>query len=484
MIFQIILYILLGILGLLLLITLIGLIGFFLIFRSCDKDRSGLTFNFRSSDKPVDVESMEFKEHIINRLYEIYEQNGFFPTYVKVFLSGDKRWDIRAMWENFVREPDIRWQILFYAIPQILLKKRRPISYSLKISQNDWFASKMHFPIFSALVVEQLIHFLMNNKLDNAELSKKAEALVDRTLGQLIDKGGMTEKSNKVLYKTIDSAGIANPIFNLVMNKSWSFPDCDTTGILLSVYQLYLTASEKGYFKDSGNVIAKVINVLHETRYVSELSGIFRDVYSYTLPIGRRRLRPGLKAFLTYFSQGMNDADSSINIDVLQALAINWETWQIESNDQVLKQINSTLEYLHFLAVNNLLFSEGLCQFYTYTALTYLWGRFASAFNKLGEIDRKKFDQSEFVPIIHQCILDYWIKTFSKNRVEVSWNIFEYLLLIEAFPILSDELKRLLENTVNQLTPNELGYEFFCVLYPLKTIYSSPSFVFTLLLNI
>ena len=91
---------------------------------------------------------MEFKEHIINRLYEIYEQNGFFPTYVKVFLSGDKRWDIRAMWENFVREPDIRWQILFYAIPQILLKKRRPISYSLKISQNDWFASQNAFPHF------------------------------------------------------------------------------------------------------------------------------------------------------------------------------------------------------------------------------------------------------------------------------------------------------------------------------------------------
>ena len=486
MMLHIILYIVLSLLGLLCLITLIGLIGFFLVFRSCDKDRSDLTFNFRSSGKPVDIESMEFKEHIINRLYEIYEQNGFFPTYVKAFLSGDKRWDIRAMWENFKRDPDIRWQILFLALPQMILNKKKSMNSSIKIGMKDAFVNKVSYPLINSLITEQLLIYLGSGPKIPEETKIKLKLMIVKNISELISKHSNTAKGVDV-RKTISKAKCKNKILNYILSEQWSFPESDTNGVISSLYCLFYSALKKGILCEEKKMEKIIVSQLENTLYVKKLSEHFNTAKKFSLPQNRELIRSDLKCYLSYLIPGMNDADPAVNINILHALFINRDMWKLKDNDECLKQITAVLEYLNFLAQENLLFCDILFQFYyTLPAVIFLWERFYSEYCKLSALECSVFDVKNLIPLINIKAQEYCNKDkdFTHQSAHISENIFECALLARAFPkylgLLHSQIKKMIGDEIQ----DNLCYEFFCGFYPLKAVYGNPALTLSLLLNV
>jgi hypothetical protein len=295
--------------------------------------------------------------------------------------------------------------------------------------------NKMYFPLISALITEQLIYFLIKNDDFNLKTRKKLEVLIEKNINGMIDKGENTTSSGKKIFMTWDDVRSQNLFFNHLIKRSWSFPDSDTNGIVLSLIEYYNLAIRQKRISPNNSLQIKTRSSLLQSAYCETLLRYFSNAYNFTIPKGRKFINKNLKAYLVYFSEGMNDCDPAVNIDILQSLAANWENWKIADNKECINQISACFNYLHFLAVNELLFSNSLLQYYyTLPAIAFLWGRLVKTFETMSKNDKKIFDENGCITRIHKIAIGFWQAYILKQRNPQTENLFDFALIKYAFP--------------------------------------------------
>jgi hypothetical protein len=409
----------------------------------------------------------------LDRLFSIFEAKGYFPTYLRLCISGDVRYPPRAMLEDFVRDRDIRLLVALMAPPQLLLRKEKPAPFSLPIPFRGRFTAPMCFTLFDSLIAEAVMKH--SGALQDAPARARCHALVDRIVADLLSPPGGFRPGKPYLYRVSFDPRVPNRILNGVM-RSWSaYDDTDSSAFVLSFFAEYLRQPRKDAAFSALSV--KVGAALARTPYPDDLVDVHRPAEPFTLPIGRPRLAPGSACFLTYFTQGANDADPVVNMDILHALCLNWDRWEIRRRTRLLECARQSLAYIRAFADNGSLFRHDVHQYYSAPACAFLWKRFLEGFSSLPPEDGSALDPDGHVSVVDARLEAWWEARMQDDSGFESVNAMDAVLLGAAFrghPSLSPPLRARADR---ELALGDRGecQEFFCAVYPVKVIYGNPS---------
>jgi len=340
----------------------------------------------------------------------------------------------------------------------------------------------MDFYFLDFFVIDQLIQYLERSHNKDKSLTMHIEELVKQALYKTVENRSVCNDGTS-LYCITKSPKTGNKRIEATFCEWGGFPDTDSTAWGSSILQQYVRYKKKTPGFKAKTLLKEIDHVLKSGKILQHYESAFKPAYDNVQPRGRKYISKKHFAYTTYFLEGRNDADPTVNINILRSFLVNKDNWGLFKNSRIIVQVHAILEFIHHLARNGSLFTIYVHQYYPITVFTYLWKRFIIEFYSLSAKKRDIFDKYGLIPSIDQIIDEYWQERLSCLIKDVdSYSTFDLLLLKYSFPNHADTLKTMILDKIKR-NNWDLFAEFFIGLYPTKSVFGNQFLTLSFFLN-
>lgn len=431
-----------------------------------------------------DLDSKNIGEIISKEMFKLYNSNKFWPVYMELLYSSDKRYNIASMIHDIIRDPDMRLPVILCILPNLLLRTRKTDGFSIPMHVKRTLSVKMDSTFFSALTAEQIMIYLKNDTVKNTETKEMLTLLLHKTIKDIIPSARKNIKTKAIIFGFSENPKIKNTRLNEFMRSYFGmYYDSDDTSVILSILAKYFDFCINELEISKNEILTQIELIISDCNYLNLLSESFQSVKDHVYPNLRKKIIPELRAYVTFFTSSKedhNDIDPCVNIDILEYLISNRNRLLLFQNTVICDQIKNVLEYIMFLSKTGLVFDIVSHYYYSPVVFTFFWKRYIRVFKACNADEKRCFDPDSLSDKIDEEINKQWNSYISSG--EDRFNVFDLLLLINSLPekktVLISEIKKVCAKKRVPVT-----YEFYFINYPIKSIYGCTALTLALMLS-